>query len=609
MNRFGRNAREDPRRAMTQRMQAHSVQLRKRRKEERLTARRLLGTTVMNDDIAAAANDGSNAMILAPSLIIRYFLEHPFDLQHFANLQELVASQQGREYLLQMIADNADICKNVVSQLSASLQKPAYQRIVLTILQEIAMMTKNFASLTEDYYGRQPLSWQILMTRDSLLLPSLLSLPTDSGDPQTSLQTAALTTLGMLVQQQSSSSAAIAFCLNHWVDYLLQALPSSSFCCAAVLRQDATTYGMQFFSEPFQNANYLMALFQCQGNDSDDSEQNSRTIVHAAWMLQGLSFREDAVVDFICRDAALFDTVLQAFNHATINDDQQLSVPLLQAFCNLATACHGKYVSLFLSRPDFVESLSRLLYEGRIMDSVPMAGSLLVDYGLEQHPSTTIAGPALLPGLVQALLHVKYDWRAQAVAAIATAFDVSTLQPPDHVPLTLPQSPTPAYNLKIIYAAAEQVLWRTASLRVPILESIATLIRPNDMNATFGALAVLDLLFQCLLESRVLFESVQGPRRLDELCNHYGSGESLGSDLAEAQAIAAHLLDLYFNDSEDEDDNEDNYDGSTKQTAMNSQFTFDLTPVNNFSMQQSFNEPTASAQGRGRGRTLPAWMQ
>jgi hypothetical protein len=562
-----------------------------------------MGTALVEADVIYHQGD--------PRSILQTYVDHDphsnisAELLHqhslIANLERLMLTTTGREFIQRLVSSDEQICRVLVARLCGDLHQPTcILRSALRILQQLAsirsaFIDSGFDDTESSYYGRAPMTWQDILTEDTAQLLTTLLTIRDAEHVE-----AAMTILGLLVQEQSSSGRALQLCIAHW-NVLIEALPYSSFCCASVLRQDQTTLGMTFFQPPHNSTSYLVHLFQ-QQNDG------STTAIHAAWMLQGLSFREDAVVDYLCNDLPLMETVILAFQHAHAQDDRDLLIPLVQATGNLVTASNGKYVAMFLSQPIFVNTLSSLLQEAQVLDVIPLAGCLLIDCGLMQHPSTSVAAPALLPGLTQALLHVSYDWRSHAVEALATALE----QPMENRPYV--------FDPYLLRDIVQETLWQP-STRVLVMESLASLIRMDNVSATVGSLAMLEMLFSFLPESRQVFASIQGVRRLDELCNHVFATEdrpySKDDSFLVAQNRAAHLLDRYFDEEDDEDENDFNGDANLPlappTTLDGRQFVFglespDIPPQAIFSLTTPAAIPTAG-QGRGRGRVMPAWMQ
>jgi hypothetical protein len=292
---------------------------------------------------------------------------------------------------------------------------------------------------------------------------------------------------------------------------------------------------------------------------------------------------------------------VQQLQQATLAVNRQLLVPLVQALANMATACQGEYVSMMLSNSRLVETLGYLIGQRIVIDAVALAGCLLVDCGLAHHPSTMVAAPVFLPTLIPVIVNPEssHQWRLQAAQAIATALE----QPPSKSVAPTPFDPN-------VSAELVEHLWQPVNARAELMEVLAGLLGVDDLSGTFAALAILDELFRTFLSSRQVFASVQGARRLDDLCNHHGAAGN--NDLREAQSIAAYMLDLYFDESDD--DNDDHDDASmmvAPSFAPDGHFAFGLAqdPPSFGSATTAFDNSHAQSQGRGRGRPIPAWMQ
>jgi hypothetical protein len=335
--------------------------------------------------------------------------------------------------------------------------------------------------------------------------------------------------------------------------------------------------------------------------------QDDHTSVEAAWMLEALSRREDAAVDYLCQSAEPITTLIQRLHQAAVASDTAFLVPALQAIGNMLTACEGRYVPQFLSNPTFVQSLSHLLEQGIILDVVWVAGCCLCDAGIPGHSATTIAAVSFLPRLVSILSSqtASLQWKRDAACAIWNAIS----NPPGVVsPSNSNQQPNQLL-LDHVWSSTGGSAGNDNNDK--LLQACIDLLGVPDMDAVLASLQVLDHILRSVGYSRYLFQGLAGVDALEAVCsNAVGRGDSTALDMA--SLLAETLLDDFFDSDDPEDEEEDV--SETAPVVQGNQFVFGA-PISSTAAPPAFNFNADSAgqegqgRGRGRGRTLPAWMQ
>ena len=665
------------------------MQIRKQRKEEVL--RRKRGLPSNNAAAAAGAAGGAVANSAGTSSLetcLASYLQNPRDLSCHKQLENALSlannnSSSGSsvavgptaaaaaagtttatDFLQRLLDEEQAKARALVSNLIDSVQQShvtLLRQSALGILLEVSSSVKSqdttYSCTTtnnDDYYGRPPLRWSDLLVstdeREPNVVMVLLSLlpppqqqqqqqqqPTINGGDST-VETI-LNILGNLVQD---SPQALSILLPHWA-ILTSHLPASSYCCAAIIRNDQTHYAMDFLQaqQPQQHMAISSPLQLTQLLRDD------RTAMEAAWILEGLSRREDEAVHVLCgrrrrrmveeetattsaeETDRLLPCLIQRIHHhantSTTTASKEFLVPALRAVGNLCTACEGQYVVDFLQQqqPAFVEAMNRLLEQKSVLDAVYVSGSLLTDAGLPGHPSTDTALPNFLPRLIAILLseHSTFAWKRDAAFAISNA--VASSSSSSHS--QLPSSP----GAVVVYEHDDALLqrmeiesYRLAQLRyyvwtdseehqqrlMQVLGGEFLKITPSSSSheAVVPALQILDKLVRNIEASRFLFDSHGGVDLLEDVCANSSSTTD------EAAEIAARLIDDIF-DTDDGDSIDYEASSLSLPAIENNQFVFGGAPAiaafrSNSATSMETTSPPQAGAGRGRGRTMPAWM-
>jgi hypothetical protein len=410
-------------------------------------------------------------------------------------------------------------------------------------------------SAENSYYGRIPSSWCLLMVQNSKLI-SLLMKSARNYD-------SCLVILGNLVGDPSSQVCPALRQLG-LVPTILSCIqqPVAVWVLTNAIRNDTNALASVYCSEELLSASLLETLLK-----------SPQVATQAAWMTASLTGREEAVVRYLVSHPSFCPTLVALLGQLSSND--QL-VPLLQALGYIAS--YEANVAPLLNLPSLIPTISQLLQTNTDKDVtvhvVWLMGCLLVDARIENHPSTVIAAPNLVPTLFQRLnlqqhSHLSLDERRDIAHALRNA-------------LALPPACDSDPYLPIVpaYLPDHQIMR-------PSLNSLIGMLSSSNADAMIAAVYVLDLLLRQDESLRVHMEEENITSALEHVCE---------SSVEEAADVAADLLDDFF--YADEDDNDEMF----------------MPPTNNAPLPFGFPDPTAGGggggmgRGRGRGAVIPSWM-
>ena len=545
----------DPRRALTQRLTAQSVRLRKQRKEEFLKLKRrqqpVLSLSSSSSLYGPATSDHPfpavwQAYWQHPETetlrsLLRSFYQNVFQFKYaireggvtgtsfaFNPTQWMMQHPSEAQALVSLLAkqiqqnEDAEMCPlalSIILELSSLTDEEegsSSSSNAKTLIKSKNIQTDNEEEGSLDYYGKAPPLWsEILLlagdTNDSVppissshhqqLIPVLMQCLLSQKQQQQSQQPRAaesnpavvvvvanidvvdtiLRILANLLLDETANALARSHIRPFWSTVLVPGLPATALVCAALVKSDTTSYAMNFVSPSLVTS--LIGLFK-----------EESTAVWAAWMLQGLTRREDAGIEYFLEPThreqqagtssisvmgetaqqptdsttatsnttKLLLSFLQRFHQACIQSDTYFLVPALQTIANMAVACQGRYVPLLLQFQNslLVQSLCYLLdsstatttttttipsnHRSLVYDCLCVLPCLLCDAGRSQHPSTDLAAPTFVPRLVTLLAAGSSssslsfstappaEWKAQAVQALQAALS----EPPVSVSAT-----------------------------------------------------------------------------------------------------------------------------------------------------------------------------
>lgn len=500
-----------------------------------------------------------------PRVCLHDFMTMPTQQSLEQFLTSLGSSPTESQWFLQELvqADESNASR-LLSIMIPMLQVEQTRHAVLLFCLEVSGLTTAAASVTDtDHYGKPPPRWSDLLVSS---IPTLLPIM----DVEKLLVS---NILGNLVQD---STEAMAYLRPRW-NVLVQALPQSAYACASLLRNDTTSYASLYLQE--LKPTHLMGLFKEETTD-----------IYAAWMLEALSQREDAAVDVLCQQEHLMHVLVERIVHVKHRPD--FLVPALRAIGNCVTAREGRYVPMVLNQPNFVvPTLLTLLNERAhpydsstlgvvLSECLWLMGCLLCDAGLESHPSTAMAD-TVLPHVVDMWTNKRQPTDARKGAAMVL---VTALNEPPGMP-----SHQRVYYQAYVQRVVEQYMWKSMDQRDAVLQSLVMLLQLPDNDAIGSSLFLLDQLFHHISLSREVWDHLSGWDRLEDLA----SDGTVGRDISR---MAADLIDEY---------------GSEHEEIVVKSTLHPVVPKDRFVFGAPLPPATVGVPGagRGRGRTLPAWMQ
>ena len=492
----------------------------------------------------------------------------------------------------------------------------------------------------------------------------------------------------------------------------LRVLQAALWALLQILKGDIAASGWEYCQPELLPPRVLQVLLTLERSH----QQPDRDIVvldiavQTMWILVQLSQREDAVVNVLLQPTQcpnnndgtfltvdLFPVVLAHLFQickgaaAQVHHQQQqptlpqqnwfhhpLLEPCLEVIGHWATACNGIHVPQLLSSRTMpitttssiagggtedtsllalMKTLLQWGQQGRLQTSdytqlLWLSGCLLCDAGTQQHPSTTLAAPSLIPLLSQGLQDNELAVTSQANALECKREGVLALwnaisTPPCDDPEQQEQLQRSSFFQETLTVLLQLILKANAndgtnSPNATIsndgydtLMALKKLLLSQDVDAMHASMHIINAILRTIPSTRVPFMEVNGNEALEAVCDL-----PLGNDPASTDAadMAADLIDDFFDsDRQDEEGPDDDQfaDPVLQPAQAGGTFVFGLdaaarqnAPIFLPTLQaedMTMNAPTISAagsdssvdlgighgrgrgRGRGRGHVLPAW--
>ena len=597
-------AAKERRESMNRRRHEISQKIRKQKKSEYLARKRKLPIS----DGAAAGGSGAtpldivdcvnriNALIESPTLDTLRALEE--SLASSASLLSSMATSENPLVILQQ--DQVDQASSLMRQLKEILQSTFTSRDVIAAtlqilvhLTAIAVPSSLQQAQEESYYGNLAVGWCTVLSRDFDLVKSL-----NHYIPH--WETAALI-IGNLAGEHSQEVRRV---LHQAIPSLVQALdrpadnpqqqPSvgATWAVSNMIRNDTVSLASDYFNDQAISPSLLERLLLCPV---------SKVSTQAAFMVAALSGREPDTVDRLVKGSpSLLPNMLRLMGQETVshNSDnaeeasilflEERRLALIQTFGNIAS--YEEYCPALLSSSLqlalLVTELLRTIQKGgpMLQQLTWLAGSLLCDAGVENHPSTTVAAPLLIPVLSDKLAssHTTTTLSLDDCRELANAL-WNAFSPP----------PTSLNNQSFV-----PLEYMEHSLQ-PMIQVLVDMCKTTvDMDAVVAALNVINLLLRRLPSLKVTLEEFDISLALEQICDT--CPEHVGE-------IAANLLDDFFegeNDHNNEDDQAMDFGNLGFQFPQPGSNAVGVDPRGNVISSRS----PATGMGRGRGAVLPSWM-
>ncbi|GAX13331.1 hypothetical protein FisN_17Hh273 [Fistulifera solaris] len=552
---------------MFQRRQTHTVSLRKERKEERLWRRR-----------RQPPQSTSDRAVTVGELMQQYnlFLDNPHEVDKLKVLQTSMAvDSSSTHHFLQQLIDNPDLeARNRL--LIASLQKvleakfgtmDAIGKASFNVLMDVTFSSLNAPKPSaDDYYGMPALRWSDIVQEDELLMNLLVDwLQIPSANEESVGYVCII--LGNLLHD---SVKAIPFLMSAW-GAIVKQLPFSSYLCATLIREDSTHLGASFLYDLTPGK---LAILLRESSTAED----------ASFILEGLCRREEGAVQILCGSLKLIYTIVAALEESMNSSNTPVLVPLLRATRNMfRRSPHAKDL---LSHPSFLPTVSRIMEQETELVSLEVASALFSWNGTHGNDEFgTVLVETLMPVLVRIITSssASFPWKRDAAWAVCDS---------------LHHEWSVEHHAVSPQAKGISVAWLSTQWTVPqsdFVRSLTDLLSSPDMEAVVSALQILDVLLRMVQTTQQIFESAGGVDRLDMICERGGEGSF--SDFA--SVLAADLLDDLFEKDIEED-------SIIAPSRGDNEFVFGVVePQNAF----DFGVGSQPGPGRGRGLTIPAWMQ
>ena len=285
-----------------------------------------------------------------------------------------------------------------------------------------------------------------------------------------------------------------------------------------------------------------------------------------AWMIASLTGRESEVIMKLCRHQSFVSGLTGALRNPLATDQ---AAPLIQALGNLASDESLVPPLLTQTKPPLVPLLEQIIRETKSQGSGKdnalslaawLAGCLLVDAGMENHASTTVAAPVLIPALMDRLgsgrlfLEESREFAAALWNALARPPQMDEQEQQQHAQQQ-PMFHAPPGGFDFSNIASSKY---PTPIRLPfaietsqgVLRSLIRLAESNDTDGVLAAIHLLDLLlrrsqhYDSQSQQHALVQMMQEegvPDTLDKVCD---------SGIDEAADIAAELYDDFFDGQE-----------------------------------------------------------
>ncbi len=606
---------------MTQRRQELTSRIRKQKRSQYLQKKRSLPCA--NADPSAA-----NVDLMAIKAEFRSLLDsvckNPSSLEQLLSILERFVSLKNSNafgslntYGSQLSSDNPLVildqeeaslaveflrCLRQYTVEAISRQQAAVFQTSLRILVHLTSISSSegIGSSTTEYYGSRPSTWPELLvstppTQSAALVstPSWLDILVQALLSSREVELTSLV-LGNLAGDESAGGTLFRAMSGELKTSLVTGLvrsvspatPTAAWTLTNMIRNDSVSYASSYCSESLLSSSLLMAWLR-----------DPALATQTAWMIASLTAREEETVEYLCgkqhpdrgEEFPILSAIAESLQKPLQRDQD---VPLVQALGNLS--CHPLLVGPLLTQtsPRLIPLLQTILRTASSRNPVLtqaawLAGCLLVDVGVEQHPSTTMAAPALIPVLMERL------GRGSESAKFSNpSMTCMTLEEEREFACALCNAlelpPTADNQLSSSFELAFKI-----DVSSPVIQSLVRLINSSDADAAIAGVNLVNVLLRRFDEQenlQTLMQEEDLPDALDRVCD---------SEMYEAADIAAELLDdFFYNDDPNDMEAADNSWASELPTFTTPSFGIGIN-----------NEGTnGMGRGRGRGATMPAWM-
>jgi len=480
------------------------------------------------------------------------------------------------------------------------------------------------SSSSSEYYGHMPLTWPellIMLPSNSTTLPSWLEILMQTLSSSKEVELICIV-LGNLMTSNVLRSVSVNLkesIVASLVQSVSTATPTAAWTLTNMIRNDSFSNAGSYCSDTLLSTSQLsMWLLE------------PSIATQTAWMIASLTAREEQAVQYLCQrrqqqEFSFLSSLVMSLQNP-LQQDQ--TVALIQALGNLA--CHASLITPLLTQtiPPLIPILQKILTttssrDPLLVQGVWLAGCLLVDVGIENHPSTMVAAPALIPILMERLgggnfgrdaaqmtitmtLEEEREFASALWNAFATPPNINAVDGQEQV------QQSSQNTVLITHPSRSSPVHLPFKLDVPrsTLQTLVRLVYSNDCDAVLASVHVADLLlrqeghygtsFHAHQNLQTIMQEEELPDALERVCD---------SSMEEAANIAADIIDDYF--TNEQNDNEGNDVRSPQDRVEDNTFPWNdsfLASSVKFSSEIGSPRPVDGA-GRGRGTTIPAWME
>lgn len=659
------------RQSMADRREAWTNRIRKSKKSHLLSLKRKYYTAAANN--ATTASMSADTTVKASDLAQAY-MQNTTSVQSLTALKDALAKKGQTTSNMQSQLQPGSLPNPLAlcNALAQALHTNGFQLAAAQVLTNLAA-TEAVKDSESSYYGRQPVTWCSTIL-ESQCLPSFSQVLTmfasntsaSGGDPQVVQQ--CCWALGNLAGDSQSSRDTLLR-TNGLLESLVQVCkhglqtPSPSLVRNAAWALSNIARGTTSARRLCGGPSLLTPHLLSQMTLSPERYSPITNTTHVTWwdvaqegmwVVAYLTAKEDDVVQYLCSGqtdltfsantntiqlceavACRLDQSVKSLKTTNTFQDPaalqaiRMAIPCIRAVGNIATAMDGSFLPSLLEAHDksVAASLAALVELGSFPSSTSNAdiatlateaawacGTLLCDAGLENHPSTDVAAPALLPKLCACVVsgYAKLELMREAVTALWNC----TAAPP-----RLSDSMGSVWSTRGIRDA---FLLDILNSDPNIVRSLTDMLVSVDREVVFQSIQLINAMLRRLSDNsnvKQQFREAQGVEALEAVCDKASSYTSFGDNWCQQQGedatttpaadIAADLLDDLFDDNNADDEQE--MEGVAPIVSGNA-FVFGLPqqqPIMNFGPPPppAFGGGGgAPPLGRGRGRPIPSWM-
>ncbi len=401
---------------------------------------------------------------------------------------------------------------------------------------------------------------------------------------------------------------------------------ASTFCSPSLLTSDLLSYGL------------LAAEQQHQQQSADDISTWSEVVDEFASIVAECTNRDDETIIFLMASS---NQLADALAHRLVASAQVLSaqpfsdpsrhlepedlwrqiritMSCLNAVGNVVNSCNGVYVPRIVLAADqsLAIAVSRLIEIGsssnnRELQSVGcgaswVAGAMLCDAGIQDHPSTTVAAPLFLPVFCKVFPNATLELQREVASALSNALH----DPP--LPAVVTESIISTCEVNNAQQLDHPAIVDMSTLIARETETMLQLVRllkRTDHAAALAAVQIVGTLLRVVPSFPSYLSEIGGVQILEECFELWGNETSSSDRDLSAGDMAAELLDTYYSD--DTTDYAEMDEVSTDVLTRSAEGTLawgDRIPSTGSTPSAVAPSPS-SGRGRGRGKPIPAWMR